>query len=60
MFFKDVINSLKKVNCIVTLEQNNYIVREVNLDKIVAEISCLDDKKENKLLQCYYKLAGVK
>lgn len=57
--FKDIIKSLQKVNCKVTLEQNNYIVREINLDKIIMEVSCLDNKKEKKLLQCFYKLAGV-
>ena len=58
--FKDVIKALTKVGCKVTLESNNYIVKEIDLDNIVAEIPCLDEKKEYKLLQCYYKLAGVK
>ncbi|MCQ4925058.1 hypothetical protein NE686_18295 [Tissierella carlieri] len=60
MFFRDIINSLMKVNCKVTLEQNNYIVRQINLDKIIMEISCLDNEKEQKLMRCYHNLAGVK
>jgi hypothetical protein len=37
-------------------ENGNYLVKEVDLDKIYAEIPCSDSKKEAKLLDCLYEL----
>ena len=63
--FKDIIEALNKLNYIVTIQENNYIVREIggglkNFEKVLASIPCMDDKKEKKLLQCYFELLGVK
>lgn len=54
--FKECLKRLKEVNHVVIIENNNYMVKEVDLDKIYAKIPCSDPKKETKLLDCYYKL----
>ena len=54
--FKECLKKLKEVNHVVVVENGNYLIKEVNLDKIYAAIPCSDSKKEVKLLDCYYEL----
>lgn len=56
--FKECLKKLKEVNHVVVMENNNYLVKEVDLDRIYKEIPCTDPKKESKLLDCYYELRG--
>lgn len=52
--FREILQLLKNLNYKVTLEENCYVIREVDLDKIVEVISCLDSNKEKKIIKCYY------
>lgn len=59
-FFKWCLKKLREKNCVVAINDGNYIVKEVDLNKIYAKIPCTDPKKERKLLDCYYELRGAK
>lgn len=57
-FFKECLKKLKEHNCIVTIENSNYVIREVDLDKILGEIPISDPRKEKKLIDFIYGLKG--
>lgn len=57
--FKHCLNKLAELQCVVTLEEGKYVVKEkMDLNKIVKEISCLDPQKDLKLLDCCHELRG--
>lgn len=53
--FKYLLKNLKKLNYIVVLEGNNYVIKE-QTGKVFAETSCFNKNKENWLLKCYTNL----
>lgn len=56
--FKKLIESLGKMDYMVTIESGNYIVREKDTGKDYLSFSVGSKDKENLLIRCYSELLG--